>query len=54
MDEIQWKRIMNTESSSIIDTQLIDIVNLLKRRTTFIKFEPNGRTYSRVYYLVLS
>ncbi|CAF1340973.1 unnamed protein product [Adineta steineri] len=45
---------MNTESSSIIDTQQIDIVNPLKRRTTFIKFKPNGRTYSRVYYLVLS
>ncbi|CAF0741347.1 unnamed protein product [Rotaria sordida] len=54
MDETQWKRIMDNDPSNIASTQQIHIVNILKRRTTFIKYKPNGRTYSRIYYLVLS
>ena len=45
---------MNTGSSSINQTQQSNIINLLKPRTTFIKYKSNGHTYSRVYYLVLS
>jgi hypothetical protein len=47
-------RIMDTDSSNITQTQQTNLVNLLKRRTTFIKYKPNGRTYSRLYYLALS
>ncbi|CAF3395848.1 unnamed protein product [Rotaria sp. Silwood1] len=54
MDETQWKRIMDNDPSNIISTQQTNIVNIMKRRTTFIKHKPNGRTYSRLYYLVLS
>ncbi|CAF3849368.1 unnamed protein product, partial [Rotaria sordida] len=45
---------MDNDPSNIASTQQIHIVNILKRRTTFIKYKPNGRTYSRIYYLVLS
>jgi hypothetical protein len=42
---------MNTD---VRQTENIDILNRLKRRVTFIKYKPNGHTYSRVYYLILS
>jgi inactive phospholipase C-like protein 2 len=45
---------MDTDLSNITQTQETNLVNLLKRRTTFIKHKSNGRTYSRLYYLVLS
>lgn len=45
---------METDASNIIDTEQTNLLNSLKRRTTFIKYKPNGRTYSRLYYLVLS
>lgn len=45
---------MDTDSSSITQTQQTDLVNFLKRRTTFIKYKANGQRYSRLYYLVLS
>jgi Ca2+-binding EF-hand superfamily protein len=45
---------MNNDPSGINEIQQTDIVNRLKRRTTFIKYKPNGHTYSRLYYLVLS
>jgi inactive phospholipase C-like protein 2 len=70
MDEIQWKRfefnfnlilinlisirIMDNDPSAIIQTHQTNMVNCLQRRTTFIKYRPNGLTYSRVYFLVLS
>ena len=31
-----------------------NLIEPLKRRQTFIKFKPNGRTYSRIYYLISS
>jgi len=31
-----------------------NLINPLQRRQTFIKFKPNGRTYSRIYYLISS
>lgn len=46
-------RIMDSDQSNLIPTQT-NIVNVLKRRTTFIKYKPTGRTYSRLYYLILS
>jgi hypothetical protein len=45
---------MDTDPSNTTETQQTDLVNVLKRRITFIKYKPNGRTYSRLYYLVLS
>jgi inactive phospholipase C-like protein 2 len=69
MDETQWKRyelrwkflkefrlfrIMDIDPSNITQNQQTNLVNLLKRRTTFIKYKGNGRTYSRLYFLVLS
>jgi hypothetical protein len=45
---------MDTDPSSITETQQTELVNFLKHRTTFIKYKPTGRTYSRLYYLVLS
>ena len=45
---------MDTDPSNITQTHQTNLVNLLKRRTTFIKYRPNGRTYSRLYYLILS
>lgn len=47
-------RIMDDNPSNITETQQTDLVNSLKRRTTFIKYKPTTRTYSRLYYLVLS
>lgn len=45
---------MNNESANVISNQQANIVNVLKRRTTFIKYKPNCHSYSRLYYLVLS
>jgi len=45
---------MDIDPSNITQAQQTNLVNILKRRTTFIKYKPNGRTYSRLYYLVLS
>lgn len=45
---------MDTDLSTVTQTQQTDLVNFLKRRTTFIKYKSNGQTYSRIYYLVLS
>ncbi|CAF2947920.1 unnamed protein product [Rotaria sp. Silwood2] len=45
---------MDNDPSNIISTQQTNIVNILKHQTTFIKYKPNARTYSRLYYLVLS
>ena len=45
---------MDNDPSAIVQTHQTNMVNHLKRRTTFIKYRPNGRTYSRLYYLVLS
>lgn len=45
---------MDTDPSNSINTEQTDLINLLKHRTTFIKYKPNGRTYSRLYYLILS
>ncbi|CAF1147619.1 unnamed protein product [Adineta ricciae] len=45
---------MDTDASNVIDIQQTDLINVLKRRTTFIKYKPNGRTYSRLFYLLLS
>lgn len=47
-------RIMDDNPSTITETQQTDLVNSLKRRTTFIKYKPTARSYSRLYYLVLS
>lgn len=30
------------------------MVDRIKRRTNFVKFKPNGKTYSRIYFLALS
>jgi len=45
---------MQTDSSALTESQQTDLINPIQRRTTFIKFKSNGRSYSRVYYLVLS
>jgi len=45
---------MNTDPSNIVNNEQVDLINRLKHRTTFIKYKSNGRTYSRLYYLVLS
>jgi hypothetical protein len=45
---------MDFDPTNITQTQQTNLVNRLKRRTTFIKYKPNGKTYSRLYYLVLS
>jgi hypothetical protein len=45
---------MNTDPSDIPETEKSNIINRLKRRETFIKFNSSGRTYSRIYYLSLS
>ncbi len=45
---------MNTDPSDIPETEKSNIINRLKRRETFIKFNSSGRTYSRIYYLALS
>ena len=45
---------MDINPTSITQIEQNNLVNQLKRRTTFIKYKPNGRSYSRVYFLVLS
>ena len=47
-------RLMDVNPTNITQTQQTNLVNQLKRRTTFVKYKPNGRSYSRLYYLVLS
>lgn len=49
-----FSRILETNSSSLTQAQQIDLINPLKRRTTFIKYKSSGRSYSRIYHLVLS
>ena len=45
---------MHDDLSPSSQTEQVDLVNQLKRRRTFIKYKSNGRSYSRVYYLILS
>ncbi|CAF3334143.1 unnamed protein product [Rotaria socialis] len=54
MDETQWKRLTNHDPTTIVSSHQTDAVNILKRRTTFVKYKSTGRTYARLYYLVLS
>jgi len=45
---------MNTNSSDATEILESKLVNPLKCRQTFIKFKSTGRTYSRIYFLILS
>ncbi|UJR09709.1 hypothetical protein I4U23_013938 [Adineta vaga] len=54
MDDTKWQRLMSTDSSDLTETQKSNLLDGLKRRVTFIKYKRNGRTYSRIYYLVLA
>lgn len=45
---------MHPDEVEITDEQKAHLIDRLKRRTTFIKYKVNGRTYSRLYYLLLS
>jgi hypothetical protein len=47
-------RLINTNSSDENEPLESNLINRLQRRQTFIKFKPNGRTYSRIYYLISS
>jgi hypothetical protein len=47
-------RLMDINPSGMTDIQQSELVNQLKRQVTFIKYKSNGRSYSRLYYLVLS
>lgn len=45
---------MDVNPTNITQTQQTNLVNQLKRRSTFVKYKSTGRSYSRLYYLVLS
>ena len=48
------RRLMDVNPTNITQTQQTNLVNQLKRRATFVKYKSTGRSYSRLYYLVLS
>ncbi|CAF0937386.1 unnamed protein product, partial [Didymodactylos carnosus] len=52
MDEKQWQRLTDVGEECGKDKN--PVVQSLKKRTTFVKYKSNGRSYSRIYFLTTS